>query len=162
MLKKVISGGQTGVDQAALRQARFAGIATGGTAPRGWMTEEGPAPWLADYGLVENKHRGYPARTYENAVNSDGTVLFGDMNSDGSILTMRCCGTKKPFICNPTMEELIYFIWNSKIEVLNVAGNRRSKLTPEKLREIIQILRDVFMFFAKFYQLSDKKQRGSN
>jgi len=42
----VVSGGQTGVDQAALRAARASGIATGGWAPKGWATEAGPAPWL--------------------------------------------------------------------------------------------------------------------
>ena len=53
----VISGGQTGVDQAALRAARSCGIPTGGWAPRGWLTEDGPAPWLADYGLkVPRRH----------------------------------------------------------------------------------------------------------
>ena len=46
MLSFVISGGQTGVDQAALRAARTAGIPTGGFAPLGWSTEDGPAPWL--------------------------------------------------------------------------------------------------------------------
>ncbi len=47
MLDRVISGGQTGADQAALRAARAAGIPTGGWAPLGWKTEEGPAPRLA-------------------------------------------------------------------------------------------------------------------
>ena len=52
-LRKVVSGGQTGADQAGLRAARAAGIETGGWAPKGWETEEGPAPWLSDYGLKE-------------------------------------------------------------------------------------------------------------
>lgn len=48
MLERIVSGGQTGADQAALRAARAAGLPTGGWAPRGWLTEEGPAPWLAN------------------------------------------------------------------------------------------------------------------
>lgn len=53
MLERVISGGQTGADQAALRAARACGIPTGGWAARGWLTEDGPAPWLAEWGLAE-------------------------------------------------------------------------------------------------------------
>jgi hypothetical protein len=65
MIERVISGGQTGVDQAGLRAARAAGIATGGFAPKGWLieSEDGrhnvPAPWLAEYGLVECPEPGY-------------------------------------------------------------------------------------------------------
>jgi Circularly permutated YpsA SLOG family len=51
MIELVISGGQTGADQAGLRAARASGIRCGGMAPKGWLTEAGPAPWLADYGL---------------------------------------------------------------------------------------------------------------
>lgn len=52
-LIKIVTGGQTGADQGALLAARAAGIATGGWAPLGWMTEDGPAPWLADFRLIE-------------------------------------------------------------------------------------------------------------
>ena len=44
MLQRVISGGQTGVDQAALRAAKAAGLETGGWMPLGWLTEECPRP----------------------------------------------------------------------------------------------------------------------
>ena len=53
MITKVISGGQTGADRAGLFAARKFAIETGGYAPRGWLTESGTAPWLADYGLTE-------------------------------------------------------------------------------------------------------------
>ena len=53
MLERIITGGQTGADQAALRAACAAGLATGGWAPAGWATEEGPALGLAFFGLVE-------------------------------------------------------------------------------------------------------------
>lgn len=150
MLKKIISGGQTGVDQAGLRQARLSGIPTGGTAPLGWMTETGPAPWLADYGLKQCTARGYPPRTYENVKYSSGTVIFGDDKSPGSISTIFCCkSANKLYIINPTAEELIAWIYDNNIEVLNVAGNRQSKLTDEKLLEITRVLKEVFDFFAK-------------
>lgn len=50
-LRRVISGGQCGVDVAALRAAKRAGLQTGGTMPRGWRTLDGPRPeYAAEYG----------------------------------------------------------------------------------------------------------------
>src|SRR5262249_48098117 len=57
---RVITGGQVGTDQGALRAARVAGLLTGGWAPQGWMTEGGAGTWLADFGLVECPRAGYP------------------------------------------------------------------------------------------------------
>jgi hypothetical protein len=88
MIERVISGGQTGVDQAALRAARAAGIPTGGWAARGWATEDGPAPWLADFGLAECPEPGYPARTIANVCDSDGTLWVGTTDSPGGQLTL--------------------------------------------------------------------------
>lgn len=86
---KVISGGQTGVDQAALRAAKACGLPTGGYAPKGWQTEDGPSPWLADYGLVECGRPGYPARTGDNVATADAVLWIGDMLSPGGRLTLR-------------------------------------------------------------------------
>jgi putative molybdenum carrier protein len=83
MLTRVISGGQTGADQAGLRAARAAGLPTGGWAPRGWLTEDGPAPWLADWGIVERPARGYPARNRRNVLDSKATVWFGTQDPLG-------------------------------------------------------------------------------
>ena len=91
---KVISGGQTGADQAALRAARRAGIETGGFAPHGWRTEDGAAPWLAEYGLVPfGKPGDYKARTAENVRTSSATLWFGNPHSPGGRCTMRACVT---------------------------------------------------------------------
>lgn len=86
---KIITGGQTGVDQAALRAAKACGLATGGYAPKGWHTEDGPAPWLADYGLEECDRRGYPARTEDNVAMAGAVLWIGDMTSPGGRLTLR-------------------------------------------------------------------------
>jgi len=91
MLTRVISGGQTGADQAGLRAARSAGIPTGGTAPKGWETEDGPAPWLAEWGLVECNRPGYPARTEANVRAADATIIFGDVTGKGTALTVEWC-----------------------------------------------------------------------
>jgi hypothetical protein len=131
-LNRVISGGQTGADQAALRAARAAGIATGGTAAQGWETEAGPAPWLADYGLVECDRPGYPARTEANVRAADGTLWFGDPTSPGGRLTIGWCGTCSKTYClvkeGLTTPRLVAG-WLSErgVKVLNVAGNRESR-----------------------------------
>jgi hypothetical protein len=66
VIARTITGGQTGADQASLRAARAAGLATGGFAPRGWLIEDGPALWLAGYDFVECDRRDYPARIEAN------------------------------------------------------------------------------------------------
>src|SRR5262249_29141313 len=73
-LEKIISGGQTGVDQGALCAARKAGFPTGGWAPKGWLTERGPAPWLAELGLLQHASPSYPLRTRANVAASDATL----------------------------------------------------------------------------------------
>lgn len=75
-LTRVISGGQTGVDQAGISAAKFTNYLTGGMAPKGWLTEDGPAPWLEEFGLSQSAVISYKSRTHANVVNSDATVIF--------------------------------------------------------------------------------------
>ena len=64
MIKRIISGGQTGADQAGLSVAKRLGIPTGGFVPKGFLTEAGPRPDLAaEYGLEETATVAYPERT---------------------------------------------------------------------------------------------------
>lgn len=128
---QVISGGQTGVDQIGLRVSKAMNIPTGGTAPKGWLTENGPNPSLGtDYGLIEATKPGYPYRTRENVINSHGTVLFGNMRSVGSELTIGLCkDIGKPHLENPTPQQLARWIKEKSITILNVAGSRGSKMS---------------------------------
>lgn len=145
---KVISGGQKGVDRIGLDAARNSGIQTGGFAPKNWWTEDGPDPSLKDYGLIEIAGHGYYPRTFHNVLQATGTVLFGDMNSSGSKLTIEICvSQKKPYICNPTANSLRDWIFANNIEVLNVAGNRASKLTTDKMKAIYNTLRLAFEYW---------------
>lgn len=130
-LSTVVSGGQTGADQGGLRAARASGIATGGWAPKGWATEDGPAPWLADFGLAECSTPGYPARTTANARDSDGTIWFGRRDTSGCRTTMNACRRHaKPVLIviegQTTADHVIDWISANNIIVLNVAGNRES------------------------------------
>ena len=130
MLLKIITGGQTGTDQAGLRAARAAGIPTGGWAPYGWLTEDGPAPWLAEWGLVECPARGYPARTRRNVLDSNATVWFGTRDSLGYITTHNeALDAGRPFliVVDAMMaSEVADGIEACAVPVLNVAGNRES------------------------------------
>jgi hypothetical protein len=157
MLRKVISGGQSGVDVGALRAAKACGLETGGTAAQGWMTEDGPAPWLAtEFGLVECSEPGYPARTRANVVAADLSLLIGDDTSPGSRLLISIEqeiqastwqeGSKNrppPYrvrpvalraepvahlgIVRPDYRVVARWITENDVQVLNVAGNRESR-----------------------------------
>lgn len=136
VIERIVSGGQTGGDQGVLLAGESLGIPTGGTAPHGWRTDEGPAPWLGTrFGLVEHGSSAYPPRTAANVFNSDGTLIFGNQWSQGCILTARLCADyKKPVLYVRWPDErnelerhaqrLREWIYDHKIRVLNGAGNR--------------------------------------
>ncbi len=128
---KIISGGQTGADMAGLEAAAALELETGGTAPYNWMTEDGcKKSLLVSYGLVAAPYdaKTYPIRTRLNVRYSDGTLLTGNSASVGTRLTRRYCIQEgKPFIENPTSENLRAWLRINAIHTLNVAGNRESR-----------------------------------
>lgn len=144
---KVISGGQTGVDTMGLLIARDLGIQTGGTAPKNFARESSAdGISLADFGLVEitdkqqetySKKTGrtdkYTARTELNVRNSDGTVYFYQASDTAGLEATQRAAEEygKPFIVNPTPKELRNWLIKNKIQTLNIAGNRGSKLSNE-------------------------------
>jgi Circularly permutated YpsA SLOG family len=82
-LNRVISGGQTGADQAGLFAADACGLETGGVAANGFKTSIGPAPWLAEFGLTSSGD--YASRTKTNVKLADKTViLVVDAKSPGT------------------------------------------------------------------------------
>lgn len=97
----IVSGGQTGVDQAGLHAAFTHGITTGGWAPNGWITSIGPNQALLrdKFGLKEHRG-GYRPRTLANVKDSDVTVIISRVwNSPGTILTKNgCMKHAKPYI----------------------------------------------------------------
>jgi hypothetical protein len=131
MLKKVYSGGQTGADQAGLVTAKKYGIETGGWIPKGWKTLVGPKPEFAKlYNIQEHSSPSYKPRTYANVQDSSGTIrLAYDFTTAGEICTLNAINKyKKPHISvdliNPIdHQEVIDWINENNIEILNVAGN---------------------------------------
>lgn len=132
MLYRVISGGQTGVDQVGLEVARALGYQTGGTAPKDWRTDEGPMEdLLKGYGLIESQSFHYGPRTRANVAQSDGTVWFGKPTSPGGRLTIRLADDyARCLLVNPSPVVLRSWLIAHSIRVLNVAGNRR-RINPD-------------------------------
>jgi Circularly permutated YpsA SLOG family len=132
MLERVISGGQTGADQAGWRAARSAKIATGGFMPLGFLTEDGPRPDFAEmFGAVEMPGGGYPERTRARVRDSDATIWFGNPDSPEGRTTLRACtGFGKPvYLVNEILTQpadVAAWIEAEEARVLNVAGNRES------------------------------------
>lgn len=150
-LEKIISGGQTGADQAGLRAAKILGLKTGGTAPKNYRTLNGSNWSLRDeYGLKESTYWQYPPRTEANICDSDGTVRFAtDFKSAGELLTLRLCKRfKKPIISIDlkTISEwniLMFQGWliDANIVTLNVAGNSETT-SPGIGDRVVQFLLD--------------------
>lgn len=134
MLKKIISGHQTGADIAAIDAAIANGFPCGGCVPKGRKTEIGP---LAEkYIAQEMKTGGYPRRTEQNVIDSDGTVIFSHGRlSGGSDLTRKLAVKHgKPWLhvdlavndAEAAVSMIFLFISESRTTVLNVAGPRAS------------------------------------
>lgn len=152
---KIISGGQTGIDRLGLEVGKELGLETGGTTTPGYYTENGRDESLKDFGVTEispelqagRKGREfYLPRTEQNVLNSDGTVYFStDEDSAGRIATQRFAKQhNKPFLLNPTSQELAQWLIDNNIGTLNVAGNRGSKVSPEFDSQVRNTIRNAF------------------
>ena len=143
-LSKVVSGGQTGVDRAALEVAMFLNIPHGGWCPKGRRAEDGPIPSI--FQLVETPSFNYAVRTEKNVVDSDGTlILFRNHITRGTGLTVKFARRhKRPHLCvdlasfdiedeeatEESASKILEWLMVENINVLNVAGPREST-TPK-------------------------------
>lgn len=128
---KIISGGQTGVDRAALDFALNNGLNCGGWCPLGRKSEDGIIS--EKYPLLETKTSKYSERTKLNVQISDGTLLIFDKIFDkGSTLTKNLAieYLKSLFLydlsANIEISEIKKWMHSNKINVLNIAGPRES------------------------------------
>jgi len=130
-LQKVISGGQSGVDRAALDAALTASLAIGGWCPRGRWAEDGkidvryplrPAPLIRPC-----------CRTILNVRDSDGTLdSVRSRPKDGTALTTRALGSARPrIVVDPTMASSLrrtrWWLIRHQIGCLNIGGPRASE-----------------------------------
>jgi hypothetical protein len=136
MLKKIISGGQTGADRAALDAAIRLGIPHGGWIPKGRIAEDGPLD--ASYQLREMPTDSYAARTEKNVMDSDGTLIVSHGAPTGGTEYTRKMVLKhgkQMLHIDLTLHGnlmraaslVIDWIAIHHIETLNVAGPRASK-----------------------------------
>ena len=132
---KIVSGGQTGVDCAALDVALKNGINCGGWCPTGRLDEFGRIP--DRYPLKELEHGGFAERTLQNVKDSDGTVIISfEKPRGGTEYTVQCCieqqrphkliDAAKISAQNATIM-IFDFVRQYKIDVLNIAGPRESE-----------------------------------
>jgi len=131
-LKKIISGGQTGVDRGALDAAIALGIEHGGWCPQGRLAGDGRIP--DRYRLEETDSPDYPIRTERNVLDSDATlILCRGQISGGTLLTLRfaeqhqrpCLAVDLDMPLPPA--EIRQWLRENNIKVLNVAGPRESQ-----------------------------------
>ncbi len=135
MVAKIVSGGQTGADRAALDVALEVGLATGGWIPCGRRAEDGVVP--QQYGnLVETKSDAYEHRTEFNVRDSDATVVFTfGPPTGGSALTVQIARSlRRPHLIldleRSTSDEAVQILcqWLAleRPQTLNIAGPRAS------------------------------------
>jgi hypothetical protein len=147
-LDKVISGGQTGVDRAALDAARAAGLACGGWCPRGRVSESGPIDQR--YPLTETTSTDPARRTELNVRDGDGTLIIAPAPlTGGTALTRRIadrCG-RPCLVVDPgddaAAASIRRWLHENDVHTLNVAGPRESE-RPGIHALALDLLRAVF------------------
>ncbi len=151
MIARIVSGGQTGSDRAALDFAIERGIEHGGWCPPGRPAEDGPIP--ERYRLRELPAGGYLQRTKQNVIDSDVTLILNLGKLEGGTLaTLRFAQQLgKPHLLvsldQGAQEEALHQVraWlrEQSLETLNVAGPRESK-RPGIYRLTYELLEGVF------------------
>ncbi|MDH3669840.1 MAG: putative molybdenum carrier protein [Gammaproteobacteria bacterium] len=145
---KIISGGQTGVDRAALDVAIELQIPCGGWCPRGRRAEDGTIP--DRYALQPTRSAEYAERTERNVVDADGTLIIATRPlTGGTALTVELAHrwNKPCFIVDlqdtPDVDTIATWLRHQQIETLNIAGPRESR-HPGIHEKARQFLRNLF------------------
>ena len=151
VLRRVVSGGQTGVDRAALDAGLALGMPVGGWCPRGRRAEDGPLD--PRYPLEETPSRDYAERTAWNVRDADATlVLTRGRPTGGTALTIEEAGRQgKPHLVvdlagGPVAADAAEWIAERGVGVLNVAGPRESQqpgIHAEARRFLLEMLEDL-------------------
>lgn len=152
MIIKIVSGGQTGADRAALDVAIKHKIEHGGWVPKGRIAEDGPI--LAKYKLQEMPMASYSKRTERNVIDSDGTLIVSHGRlTGGSAYTGKMANKhSKPLlhinlkITKAFDASMVIYNWvhENRIKILNVAGPRASK-DPKIYKQVKVILEEVVL-----------------
>jgi hypothetical protein len=151
MVSKIVSGGQTGVDRAALDAAIKLGIAHGGWVPKGRLAEDGPLP--ETYRLRETASAAYSERTERNVIDSDGTLIIsrGELTGGSEATREAAIRHERPWLhvdlsrtsAFRSAVRITDWLRDHGIRILNVAGPRASK-DPRIYQATLALLESVF------------------
>jgi len=143
----IVSGGQTGVDRAALDAAREAGVAHGGWCPRGRRAEDGAIP--ARYPLQETPEADPAQRTAWNARDADATLALvrGEAHGGTALALEHAAALGRPVLvldldADPGVQDVLAWLRSANVGTLNVAGPRESE-APGIYGEALALLRSV-------------------
>jgi hypothetical protein len=148
---KVISGGQTGADRAALDAAIDLGLEYGGSVPKGRLAEDGVVDETRYPHLTELGTASYTARTRRNVMDADATLAFTDGPLfGGTAETVRIAiARKKPHLVvdlqelkeRDAVKAIRKWLAELKPAVLNVAGPRES-VAPGIYGKVYRVLKE--------------------
>lgn len=148
-IDKIISGGQTGVDRAALDVAMELGVPCGGWCPNGRLAEDGPIP--DRYPLQCTESSKYSPRTRLNVQESDGTLILTNGKLAGGTALTKSYAVRelKPhFVVNleseNDLDKTLAWLASARIQTLNVAGPRASS-NPEIFGKACNFLRQLLL-----------------
>jgi predicted Rossmann-fold nucleotide-binding protein len=151
-IAKIISGGQTGADRAALDAALESGIEIGGFVPRGRLAEDGPIPTTYP-GLIETESDDPAERTQLNVIHSDGTLVFshGEPGGGTKLTIEQAKKHCKPllhidfstFDRDDVITDIKHWLESNRITLLNIAGPRASE-DPSIYDETLEFMRQLF------------------
>jgi predicted Rossmann fold nucleotide-binding protein DprA/Smf involved in DNA uptake len=147
-VEKIVSGGQTGVDRAALDVALTLGIPCGGWCPKGRRAVDGI---ISDrYPLQETETSNYASRTRLNVRDSDGTLIInrGELDGGTAYTVELAAELEKPCLVvnvdnSLAVGEIRRWLTNHQIRILNVAGPREEK-RPGISGQTIKLLLELF------------------
>jgi hypothetical protein len=148
-LQRIVSGGQTGVDRAALEAALALHFPCGGWCPKARRAEDGLIPYRIP--LQETPGEAYEQRTRWNVRDSDGTLILTEGEpTGGTALTIEAArGLGRPLLVldldrRPTVVTVEDWLHTQRIRVLNIAGPRESQMPGiyRRAYDFVEILLD--------------------
>ncbi|MFA8301268.1 MAG: putative molybdenum carrier protein [Hyphomicrobiales bacterium] len=146
---KIISGGQSGVDRAALAFALHYNMPCGGYCPKGRLAEDGPIN--NRFPLVETPLPSYPQRTEMNVKESDATlIIYHEEMDKGTKFTKELAEKLKKPILELSFNKPIHtkefrkWLKNNSIKTLNIAGPRESR-SPGIYSKVWDSLHELFL-----------------